>query len=253
MLKAVREAKQHTSWVNPNTPYEEAVSAFVRTLLTDQQFLALLAPFQQRLARFGLYNGLTQTLLKLTAPGVPDIYQGNELWDFSLVDPDNRRPVDYSRRSGLLASLQEPSPAVVRGLLDTLEDGRAKLALIRQALAVRSRHETLFRDGDYLPLAVSGERAGHLVAFARRWRGEAAIAIAPRLYARLLGDSQRLPLGAEVWGDTWIDLEALPGKAAWTNSLTGAELPVTAEAGRRCIRAREALADFPVALLTRRS
>lgn len=254
MLKAVREAKQHTSWINPNTPYEDAVSAFVRTLLLrDERFLALLAPFQQRLARFGLYNGLTQTLLKLTAAGVPDIYQGNELWDFSLVDPDNRRPVDYTHRAELLEALEAPSPAGARGLLDTLEDGRAKLALIRQALAVRGRHETLFRDGDYLPLAVSGEQAGHLVAFARRWRGEAAVVLAPRLYARLLGDPQRLPLGAEVWGDTWIDLEALPGVAALTNSLTGAELPVTAEAGRRCIRAREALADFPVALLTRRS
>lgn len=248
LLKAVREAKQHTSWVNPDPAYEQAVSGFVRALLTDSRFLAQFLPFQQRCARLGLFNGLSQTLLKLTAPGVPDIYQGNELWDFSLVDPDNRRPVDYARRMAFLAELAPPSRQQARALLAALADGRSKLAVIRHVLSARRRHETLFRDGAYLPLATWGQQAEHLVAFARRHRRQTAVVLAPRLYARLLGE-QQLPIGAEVWGDTRIELDALAGVDELNNSFTGAAVAVEAEAGKRFILAHEALADFPVALL----
>jgi (1->4)-alpha-D-glucan 1-alpha-D-glucosylmutase len=249
MLKAVREAKQHTSWINPNEAYEQAVVAFVRKLLKHEQFLTRFRPFQQRIARLGLFNSLSQTVLKLTAPGVPDIYQGNELWDFSLVDPDNRRPIDYAHRRALLDGLASPSPEQARNLLSTLSDGRTKLAVTRYTLLARRQHETLFRDGAYLPLAISGQTADHLVAFARRRRQQTAIVLAPRLYAQLLGEQQQLPVGAEVWGDTRIDLGALTGVAEFNNSFTGATVAVEAEAGKRLLRAREALADFPVALL----
>lgn len=249
MLKAVREAKQHTSWINPNEPYEQAVSDFVRQLLADEQFLAQFLPFQQRVARLGMLNSLSQTLLKLTVPGVPDIYQGNELWDFSLVDPDNRRPVNYAHRVALMKGLASPSPQQARDLLNTLSDGRTKLAVTHYTLLARRQHETLFRDGTYLPLAISGQNADHLVAFARRRRQQIAIVLAPRLYAQLLGEQQQLPVGADVWGDTRIELDALAGVAEINNRFTGATVVVEAEAGKRFIRAREALADFPVALL----
>lgn len=249
MLKAVREAKRHTSWINPNQAYEDATTAFVRALLADERFLLRFVPFQQRVARFGQYNSLSQTLLKLTAPGVPDIYQGNELWDFSLVDPDNRQPIDYPRRQELLRSLPPPTPPQMRALLNTSTDSRIKLALTHHALRARRRYETLFRDGSYQPLAVSGQHAEHLVAFARQRQGGLAVILAPRLYAQLLGDHRRLPLGAEVWGDTRIDLSPVPEAARFDNPLTGATLAVEEEEGRRYIRAREALSDFPVALL----
>jgi (1->4)-alpha-D-glucan 1-alpha-D-glucosylmutase len=134
-------------------------------------------------------------------------------------------------------------------LLNTPTDNRIKLALTHHALRARQRYETLFRDGNYQPLAVSGKRAEHLVAFARQRRDSLAVILAPRLYAQLLGDHRRLPLGAEVWDDTCIDLTPLPEAARFNNPLTGAELAAREEEGRRYIRAREALSDFPVALL----
>src|SRR5690606_1959926 len=145
VIKAVREARTHTSWINRNEPYEEAVVRFVRLLLgaPDTAFISDLAPFAHRIASFGLYNSLTQTLLKLTAPGVPDCYQGCELWDFSLVDPDNRRPVDYARRATLLDQVSSqladdaPNlPSCARSLLASMHDGRAKLFTTWRLLSV---------------------------------------------------------------------------------------------------------------------
>src|SRR5690606_29956739 len=165
MLKAIREAKVHTSWINQNDAYEAAMSKFVAALFErglEGPFLAELAPFARRLARYGLFNSLSQTLLKLTSPGVPDCYQGNEVWDFSLVDPDNRRPVDYGRRARLLAEVQALAPSdagsgsQVRKLLDTLDDGRAKLYLTWRLLQLRQSRPALFQEGEYLPLETVG-------------------------------------------------------------------------------------------------
>ena len=146
MLKAIREAKQNTSWINRNTEYETAVSSFVRTLLNPaakNRFLDDFVPFQRRVARIGLWNSLSQTLLKLTCPGVPDIYQGNELWDFSLVDPDNRRPVDYIRRQQMFESIRvwgnDPDALSIGRLLETPEDGRLKMYLIWRTLCLRQQ------------------------------------------------------------------------------------------------------------------
>ena len=241
MLKAVREAKQHTSWINRNPAYEEALSGFVHEILRrGSPFLDDFLPFQRWLSRFGLYNSLSQVALKLTAPGVPDIYQGNELWDFSLVDPDNRRPVDYSARESALASLDE---VAAPELLATLEDGRAKLMLTTRLLALRQRHETLFRDGDYLPLASSGTKAEHLCAFARQHGSEAVVMVAPRLYVGLLDGEERLPIG-DVWGDTRLELGPLGAETRWRDLISG-----RMHAAGETLLLAEALAEFPVAVL----
>ena len=260
MLKAMREAKRHTSWINPNEEYEAALTGFVRALLAEgrgNRFLSDFVPFARRISRLGLLNGLSQTLLKLAAPGVPDIYQGTEMWDLSLVDPDNRRPVDYARRGALLGQIEEldalSGPELagrVRLLLENPEDGGAKLHLVRRALQLRREHAALFREGSYEPLAVAGERAAHLCAFLRRNGSEAAVAVAGRWYARLPGADEALPLGDAAWGgDTWI---LLPPQAPWQeaeNMLTGERLEAVPRNGARAFAAAALFARFPAALL----
>lgn len=256
MLKAVREAKVHTSWINPNTEYEQAVVEFVRALLAAPErnaFLADFLPFQRRIAWWGMLNSLSQTLLKLTVPGVPDIYQGSELWDFSLVDPDNRRPVDYSHRQLLLAGLdtlkapgEQERAKRARALLDTLEDGRAKLHVIQRALALRTEHADVFLHGAYAPLATHGPRAEHLCAFARVHERSEVISLAPRWFS-MLAPAREPPLGAAPWADTGV--EAPAGAGAYVNALTGELVRPREREGRRLLVAAELLASFPVALL----
>src|SRR6202045_3630107 len=196
MLKAIREAKQNTSWINRNTEYETAVSSFVGTLLNPSaghRFLDDFVPFKCRVARIGLWNSLSQTLLKLTCPGVPDIYQGNDLWDFSLVDPDNRRLVDYIHRQQMFESIRRwssnPDATSVSQLMENPEDGRIKLYLIWKTLCLRKQWPDVFQQGEYLPLPVHGERANHVVAFMRRIESSSVLVVVPRLVASLLGDS----------------------------------------------------------------
>ena len=255
MIKAAREAKLRTSWANVNGEYEEALTQFVRTTLEAREgnlFSSDLAAVHRRLARFGLYNALSQVLCKLAAPGVPDIYQGNEIWDFSLVDPDNRRPVDYEKRRQMLRQLQElPAGEGVRALVDSIGDGRCKLYLTWQVLQFRRAHEDLFRYGEYIPLRVSGEHASNLCAFARRHAGELLVSIVPRLYLRLLGERDVPPLGAEVWENTLIELPRgfVAGERKIQNILDGAQISPVKQGERASLRAATALAHFPVALL----
>ena len=262
MLKAAREAKARTSWAAANGEYEEALTQFIRAVLERREgnlFLADFCALNARIVRFGLMNGLSQTLLKLTSPGVPDVYQGNELWDFSLVDPDNRRPVDYDLRRGLLASLAgEPAAGapLARALAANVADPRCKLFLHARTLALRGRDPELFERGEYLPLKVTGRRAPHLCAFARRLEGRLAVVLAPRLYLKLMGGGsaaddgqQRLPLGTEVWADTAVQLPPNSG-APLRGVLDGAEVPLTGSDGPPAISAAAALQAFPVALLT---
>src|SRR5690606_3860351 len=259
MLKAIREAKVHTSWINQNDEYEAAMSKFVAALFErglEGPFLAELVPFARRLARYGLFNSLSQTLLKLTSPGVPDCYQGNEVWDFSLVDPDNRRPVDYGRRARLLAEVQALAPSdagsgsQVRKLLDTLDDGRAKLYLTWRLLQLRQSRPALFQEGDYLPLDAVGPRASHLCAVLRGNPNEGLIVVAPRLFVGLVGQSGGLPLGEEVWADTWIQLPDFDPGQLLRNELTGTWLKVRDQDGVACLAVAEVLRDFTGALLT---
>jgi (1->4)-alpha-D-glucan 1-alpha-D-glucosylmutase len=232
MEKAAREAKVHTSWTRIDAEYEEALRAFVGAVLDDAEFTADLAAFVAPLVAPGRINSLAQTLLKLTAPGVPDFYQGSELWDLSLVDPDNRRPVDYDLRRRLLAELKAGLIAAgitVEEILARADEGLPKLWLIHQGLHLRRRRPAAFgADGGYEPLSASGPRADHAVAFVRG--GEVA-AITPRWPLRLAGD----------WKETTLELP--PGR--WRDELTGAEV-----AGGTC-RIADLLARFPVALLVR--
>ena len=255
MIKAAREAKLRTSWANVNTEYEDALTQFVRTTLEPREgnlFLGDLVATQRRLARFGLFNSLSQTLCKLTAPGVPDLYQGNETWDFSLVDPDNRRPVDYGKRRQMLAELRTGQFGTLRTLVDHLWDGRCKLFLTWQVLQFRREHEELFRRGEYQPLRVSGEHASNLCAFARQHEKKLAITLAPRLYLRLLGEREIPPLGPEVWKNTVIELPRGYdlGTMGWRNVLDGSEIRTSRHGDRPAILAAEALENFPVALLS---
>ena len=232
MHKATREAKVRTSWARVNEPYEAATEAFVHALLDDAHanpFLEDLRALSGPVMWIGFLNSLSMVTVKLTSPGVPDIYQGNELWDFSLVDPDNRRPVDYERRRTLLAqidALVEPLDAALDSMFSTLEDGRAKLYVIRRLLRLRAEREALFLRGGYSPLRSSGERARHVLAFARRHEQSCVITVVPRLIAGLgvRADGPRLPCGRAVWGDTRIDLPFLDGAVVLRNVLTGTEL-----------------------------
>jgi (1->4)-alpha-D-glucan 1-alpha-D-glucosylmutase len=225
MLKATREAKVRTSWTEPNEDYEKALAKFVSSVLQDCAFLDELTSFVEPLIEPGRVNSLAQALLKLTSPGVPDIYQGNELWDMSLVDPDNRRAVDYQSRRKLLAELKgQLSPEEI---LKRSEEGLPKLWVTTRALHLRkSRPELFGPEGTYLPIEASGAKAAHVVAYVR---GGGCVVVAPRLPLKLGGD----------WGDTSI---AIP-TGQWANLLTGD--PVEGglmEVGRL-------LARFPVALL----
>ncbi len=256
MLKAIREAKQNTSWINPNTEYEAAVSDFVKALLDpapENRFLADFLPFALRLARLGLWNSLSQTLLKLTCPGMPDIYQGNDVWDFSLVDPDNRRAVDYGYRRQLFESLRSwgnaPNVAATRELLETADDGRLKLYVTWRALCFRQQQPDLFQKGEYLPLTVEGTKADHVVAFVRRSMGGVVLIVVPRLIAALVADvDPPVPVGATVWGDTEIVLPAGIDSEKYQNTFTGEILEAPKVDGCGRIRVSKLLAEFPVAL-----
>ncbi len=256
MLKAVREAKCHSSWVNPDAEYEASVLGFVRAVLEPAgrgAFRSDVARFARHVAVFGMLNSLAQNLVKLTAPGVPDIYQGSEIWEFNLVDPDNRRPVDYERRRQLLEQLKalvsggaDVLAARARLLLNNWQDGRVKLYVIWRVLELRGRHPEVFGSGEYLPLAVRGAQARHICAFARRDAAASALTLVPRWCARLAGEREQLPLGAEIWGDTDVEVAA-PGE--YRNVFTGEILMAEQRRGGWWLRAARVFARFPVALL----
>jgi (1->4)-alpha-D-glucan 1-alpha-D-glucosylmutase len=257
MLKAVREAKVASSWLNPDLEYEKAVDAFIDALFGGSgrnYFLEDFLPFQRRVARLGMLNSLSQTLIKLAAPGVPDIYQGNETWDFSLVDPDNRRPVDYAMRRALLREMADalPPPGPARAewlhqLVDRMEDGRIKLYLTWQGLHARRRLPQLFQGGLYLPLRAVGPRAAHVVAFARRSERHVAIAVAPRLFAGF-GEETTAPLGAAAWQDTRVEVPAELTDVRLADVFSGEACALEADAGNTSLSLAAALAHFPVAL-----
>ncbi len=251
MEKALREAQVNTSWVNVNEEYEAAVADFVEALLTPSEiglFLDEFIPFARRVAWFGALNSLSQILIKLTFPGVPDTYQGNELWDFSLVDPDNRRPVDYDLRKKLLAELKGVEGDDVRTLLKAWQDGRPKLHLTHQALALRKRKPDLFEKGEYVPLEVFGPKADHVLAFARRLGQETAIIIAPRFHANLTPVSDELLVDPDVWGETKIEVSDLR-ETQYRNTLDSKIIEPEEHDGRNFLTVGEMLSGFPVALL----
>lgn len=252
MIKAVREAKENTSWANQNKEYESGMIAFIDAVLESEEFRRDFLSFQQTISNFGMMNSLAQTLLKLTAPGVPDTYQGNELWDFSLVDPDNRRAVDYARRQHALREFKkfndkncDCSLQLVRELIDNMSDGRIKLFLSWRTLAVRNRFADLFQRGEYVPLNVLGEQAKHLVAFARKHQNQTAVVAVPRLCAQLLRNKAGIPCGKEVWHDTRIEIPF--ASKTLRNVFTGEQLSQFDT--DHVLAADRAFQNFPVALL----
>jgi len=237
--KALREAKLQSSWSAPNEAYEKGVETFLtRLLLGDegQALRAAIAAAAQTIAPAGALNGLAQTLLRLTVPGVPDLYQGAEFWDFSLVDPDNRRPVDFDARQRALNS-----PPDIGEQLSNWQDGRIKQALIAGGLAVRKAHPELFRNGRYLPLEVVGKHADHVVAFSREHQGKQLLVVVPRWPHRLLENGVQPHINAQVWGDTRVKLPFATTTQNWKGLFHTAAVTPDKE-----LLISTALGDFPV-------
>ncbi|WP_136524268.1 malto-oligosyltrehalose synthase [Geomonas ferrireducens] len=255
MIKALREAKVNTSWVSPNGPYEDAVAGFVDAILArtpDNEFLREFLPLQRRLSRCGFFSSLSQTLLKMTSPGIPDFYQGTELIEFTLVDPDNRRQVDYGRRIEALAELkrreqEEGAPRLWSELLER-EDERAKLFLIYRVLNYRREHKDVFDGGEYLPLEVKGARGRHLCAFARKAGGRVVIVAAARLVATLMPEEGSSPLGEAVWQDTVLLLpEGVGGR--FRNGVNDATVEAVPHDDQSALPLAALFAEVSVALL----
>ncbi|MEO8875493.1 MAG: malto-oligosyltrehalose synthase, partial [Polyangiaceae bacterium] len=238
MLKASKEAKQQTSWTNPNVDYDKALADFIEYAFADDTFMGEVRRFCARIAIPAAVNALSQALIKLCSPGVPDIYQGAELWHQVLVDPDNRRPVDFALRRVMLKTLMDkgdPTPELAHELLNDLGSGQVKLHVTRSALAARRQHPELFRRGDYESLS-GGD---HLFAFTRGFEKERLVCIAPRLVAGASSKRGGWPIG-EAWGDARL---LCLHRGNYRNVMTGQKLTLAGE-----IKVSEALADFPVAL-----
>jgi (1->4)-alpha-D-glucan 1-alpha-D-glucosylmutase len=209
VMKALREAKTNTSWINIDEDYERSVFSFVARLYGNNQFIEDFSQFQKKVAYFGALSSLSQAVLKITSPGVPDIYRGTEVWDLSVADPDNRRPVDFASRKEMLEKLQRG--VQLNDLVENWSDGRLKMYVTWKLLNFRRDHSDLFQQGEYIPLHVSGTRADHVVAFARRLHDKWCIVAVLRLYASL---------GEAGWGDTQIETPQ-GGPARWHHVLTG--------------------------------
>jgi (1->4)-alpha-D-glucan 1-alpha-D-glucosylmutase len=244
MMKAMREAKENSSWINQDQAYEAGVAAFIQAVLNDESFTGDFDSFQRKIAPYGAINSLAQVTLKLTSPGVPDIYQGNEMWDFSLVDPDNRRPVDYPVLDEALASLErrtaeEGQDQLARDL-ENWQDGKIKLWVTHRVLMHRRDNPELFAEGQYRPLEAMGPAAAHAVAFTRVFEEQALVTVVPRLMYRLSGGTDKPALRGEIWAETSIRVP--PG--TYRNLFTG-ETTTTEGA----LELGELFAAFPVAVL----
>jgi len=199
LMKCVREAKLRTFWTQTNQAYEDAFKNFINKVTRDDAFLAEFLPFQKQVSEVGKLNSLSQTVLKLTCPGIPDIYQGTEIWSLSLVDPDNRRPVDYKSTKAILSTihntkLDSPSSyeTLVKKLNAASDDGGIKLFVTQTLLKLRNQEEELFLNGDYKPLQVSGKNADHVVAFSREHNGKSTVVVVGRFFSKLLDPENKL-------------------------------------------------------------
>jgi len=260
MLKATKESKVHTSWINPNEAYDAAVQYFVQALLADgkkNRFLRHFATMQELVSFHGRLNALSQLLLKLTSPGVPDIYQGTELWDDSLVDPDNRRPVDFQMRRSILADLKErleasPEPTrTLRELLESEDAGSTKLYLTWKILNYRRANPGLFSTGSYVPLEASGDHQNHVCAFARILGDQAILVAAPRFTVQLMAGQRGLPLGDSVWQDSCLAIPSDFLSYRYRNVVTGENLCVCHSQQKSGLPLALVFQSFPFALLER--
>jgi (1->4)-alpha-D-glucan 1-alpha-D-glucosylmutase len=254
MQKALHEAKVHTSWINPNAGYEQAVAKFVERVLEptpENTFLQEFRQFQAPIARAGMWNSVAQVLLKIASPGVPDFYQGNEIWAFDLVDPDNRRAVNYEVRRQMLASLRTQAarnrPALVDRLRENLCDGAIKMFIVSEALRFRREHAELFSQGSYTGLAAEGNRARHVVAFARARENQMTVAVTGRFFLKLC-NSHGKPIG-DVWGNTTIALPKKAGHERFRDIFTGQTIAARQSEGRMVLPLNEVFSQCPAALL----
>lgn len=259
MMKAIREAKVNSSWISPHASYEEAVRSFIDSIMADvpgNKFLKELKPFQEMISSYGMFNSLSQTLLEIASPGVPDFYQGTELWDFSLVDPDNRRPVDYNRRMGQLDELKRSETEIgqrelVRKLISQRGNGKIKLYLIYKALNYRRNNRKLFESGEYLPLEAGGEKSYHVCAFTRRTEDSALIVIVPRYFTKLIQKPEELPVGKDIWNDSFIIIPFENPGTHYHNLFTGERMTILDLNGATVFYLDVVFSNFPVALMVR--
>ena len=258
MLKAAREGKLHTSWLTPNQQYEDALKSFVEGVLTGdggRRFLAAMRPLQARIAAIGVINSLSQVAAKLGSPGVPDVYQGADLWDLSLVDPDNRRPVDFAHRQRLLdgidrvLSLAAPDrPQAIGEMLANWQDGRIKLLVTAAGLRLRRDQPELFLSGDYLPLETEVTVAGSAIAFARVRGAEGAVFVLPRLCARLIDAGLHQPLGG-TWKTSRVLIPHQLAGRTFRNEITGVEIRPTSTADQTWLFLGQVFEHVPVGIL----
>jgi (1->4)-alpha-D-glucan 1-alpha-D-glucosylmutase len=241
MAKALHEAKINTSWIQPNEEWDTAMRDFVAKILDPSprnKFLPAFIPVAKEVARLGAVNSLTQTLLKLTSPGVPDIYQGNEIWDYSLVDPDNRRPVDFKWRREMLESLARANP---RDIMRNWADGRIKMFLIQRVLRFRRDHVELFHQGEYLPLTPAGTFAECSVSMARKLEDKWIVVVAPRLSSRV-----GFPPTGENWKDTTFEIPATLSLEHAHDLFTCRSVPMQDQR----VKFADALSILPFAVIT---
>ncbi len=255
MVKAAREAMVHSRWTRPNVRHEQALIHFIKSITKQSQdnpFLPDFLRLYREVAYYGAINSLAQQLLKITVPGVPDFYEGSELWDFRLVDPDNRGPVDFEKRVRLLAQLQQQEEQrgrldLIQALLNRWQDGRIKLFLTSRALSFRRAHRELFLEGAYQPLQATGTKKENALAFVRHKEGHWAVTAVPRFVTKL-ARAGRPPTGESVWAASAL---LLPRGAPsdWVNVLTGEKLQARTSKQRRTLPLVEVFNKFPVALL----
>lgn len=249
MTKALREAKTNSSWLSPNLPYEEAVNRFITELLdpkSENTFIQDFLPFQKRITFCGFLNSLSQTLIKIASPGVPDFYQGTELWDLSLVDPDNRRPIDFAKRSSFLEEVKNLDSSKLQGLLDDFEDGKVKIYITNKALETRRNNRDLFQNSAYIPLEVKGSFSNNVIAFCRKTKASCAVIVAPRLMTNLT-NMERLPLG-DVWDNTFVCFPLGVSKV-WREIFTNQSMVSKKLGSDGGFYVGDLLQAFPVALL----
>jgi (1->4)-alpha-D-glucan 1-alpha-D-glucosylmutase len=246
ICKAMHEAKIHTSWINPNEDYDQAVESFLRNILdrsASSEFLKDFMDFIPQIIRCGMFNSLSQVLLKTTCPGVPEFYQGCELWNFTLVDPDNRSPVDFHLRQNLLNEIIEQSDnpiTLIEKALDSPNDGKIKLYITRESLLIRQKYPSLFSEGTYTSLETHGDKSHHLIAFARNYNQQCTITIAGRFFSKFcLGEKK--PVGNKCWGTTLITLP----NGTYRDAFTGIEF----QANDNSLKIAELLSHLPIALL----
>lgn len=252
IIKATREAMVHTRWTRPNQPHEDALLSFVSGILSkdNADFLADFRQFHKKIAYFGMINGLSQTLLKITVPGVPDFYQGSELWDLRLVDPDNRGPVDFDKRTAAMNEIVtgEAGGPSAQNLIKSWHDGRIKLYLIWKALQFRSSHEEIFRDGEFLPLQVEGRYSRNITAFARKHGSSWLVAAVPQWLSQVPVMPDRTKTGFN-WEDTRLVLPS-GSPSLWNSILMSQQVPAFSEQSNGYVNASDLFCDLPVALIS---